>query len=94
LFNVAANNLANQKTPGFQAQSVDLVDVANYGGVAVAGVQSTGQAVNPATALAQLGQAALLYAANAMVVRVEDQMYGSLLNVLDNDDRNSQQDNS
>jgi flagellar basal body rod protein FlgG len=91
---VAANNIANQNTPRFKAQSVNLVDVANDGGVEVAGVRSTGRSVDPATEMAKLRQAAFMYGANAMVVRVADQMYGSLLNVLDTDDRNSQQNNS
>jgi len=91
---VAANNIANQKTPGYKAQEVNLVDVANYGGVEVAGVQSTDQSVDPATEIAKLRQAAIMYGANAMVVRAADQMYGSLLNVLDTDNRNSRQDNS
>jgi flagellar basal body rod protein FlgG len=91
---VAANNIANRNTPGYKAQQVNLVDVANNGGVEVAGVQSTGQPVDPATEMAKIRQAAFMYGANAMVVWVADQTYGSLLNVLDTDDRNSQQDNS
>ena len=91
---VAANNIANQNTPGFKAQDVNLADVANDGGVEVAGVQSTGQSVDPETEMAKLRQAAIMYGPNAMVVRAADQTYGSLLNVLDTENRNSQQDNS
>jgi flagellar basal body rod protein FlgG len=91
--NVAANNIANQSTPGYKAQEVNLVDPPDDGGVEVAGVQSTDQPVDPATEMAKLRQAAFLYGANAMVVRAADNMYGSLLNVLDTDDRNNQQDN-
>jgi flagellar basal body rod protein FlgG len=91
--NVAANNIANQSTPGYKAQEVNLVDAPDDGGVEVAGVQSTDQPVDPATEMAKLRQAAFLYGANAMVVRAADNMYGSLLNVLDTDDRNNQQDN-
>ncbi len=91
---VAANNIANQNTPGYKAQAVNLVDVANDGGVEVAGVQSTGQPVDPATEMAKLRQAQFMYGANAMVVRAADQMYGSLLNVLDTDNGDSQQNNS
>jgi flagellar basal body rod protein FlgC len=72
---------------------VNLVDAPDDGGVEVAGVQSTDQPVDPATEMAKLRQAAFLYGANAMVVRAADNMYGSLLNVLDTDDRNNQQDN-
>jgi flagellar hook-associated protein FlgK len=92
--NVAANNIAHENTPGYKAQAVNLTDVANYGGVQVTGTQSTGQSVDPATELAKLRQAAIMYGANAMVVRAADQMYGSLLNVLDTDNRNSEQNNS
>ncbi|MGA2443351.1 MAG: flagellar basal body protein [Tepidisphaeraceae bacterium] len=90
---VAANNIAHQNTPGYKAQRVNLVDVANYGGVEVAGVQSTGQSVDPATEMAKLRQAQFMYGANAMVVRAADQMYGSLLNVLDTDNGDSHQYN-
>ena len=91
--NVAANNIANQNTPGYKAQEVNLVDAPDDGGVEVAGVQSTDQPVDPSSEMAKLRQAAFLYGADAMVVRAADNMYGSLLNVLDTDNRDSRQDN-
>jgi len=91
--NVAANNIANLSTPGYKAQRVDLA-AAPSGGVDVEGIQSTGQAVDPATAFTNFRQAALIYGANAMVVKMADQMYGSLLDILDTDDRSSDQDRS
>jgi flagellar hook-associated protein 1 FlgK len=92
-FNVTANNIANQNTPGYAAQRVDLAALPD-GGVAVEGIQSTGTAVDPATELANLKQTALYYDANGMVIRTTDQMYGSLLNILDTDDRNGDWDRS
>ena len=88
--NVTANNIANLNTPGFQADRVDLTSAPNDAGVEVAGVQSTDLPVDPTTEMQKLMQDRLLYGANAMVVRAADQMYGSLLNVLDTD--NQQQD--
>ena len=87
--NVTANNIANLNTPGFKAQRVDLTAAPNNDGVEVSGVQSTDLPVDPAAAMVQLRQAKLFYGANAMVVRTADQMYGSLLNVLDNENQRS-----
>ncbi len=92
--NVTANNIANQNTPGFVAQRIDLVSLPNYGGVQVEGVQSTGSAVDPVKELANLNQTTLFYDANGTVIRVADRMYGSLLNILDTDDRDSDGDHS
>jgi|HubBroStandDraft_6_1064221.scaffolds.fasta_scaffold1398842_2 flagellar hook protein FlgE len=84
--NVTANNIANQNTSGYKAQRVDLAAAAG-GGVDVEGVQSTGNAVDPVNEFVNLRQAALYYDANGMVIKAADQMYGSLLNILDTDDR-------
>jgi flagellar basal body rod protein FlgG len=81
--NAVANNIANQNTPGFTADRVDLTSGPNGSGVEVAGVQSTGSPTDPAQQLIALQQAGFLYDANAMVIGVADQMYGTLLNVLD-----------
>jgi len=93
--NVTANNIANLNTAGYKAQRVDLV--ANPGGgVDVAGVSSTGKSVDLASEFVNLKQAALTYGANALVVKTSEQMYGSLLDILDNQnqDENSSQNNS
>jgi flagellar hook-associated protein FlgK len=94
--NVTANNIANLNTPGFTADRVDLTSAPNDDGVEVAGVQSTDLPVDPASETVKLIQDKLMYGANAMVVRAADQMYGSLLNVLDTDNQNGNQgwDNS
>jgi flagellar basal body rod protein FlgG len=87
-----ANNIANLNTSGYTAQRADLQAEPDYGGVQVTGVESTGQPVDPATEMVQLREASLFYDANAMVLKTADQMYGSLLNVLDNQDQQSYSD--
>jgi flagellar basal-body rod protein FlgG len=89
--NVTANNIANMNTAGYQAQRVDIASAAT-GGVEVTGIQSTGQAVDPANEMVHLRQDVLMYGANAMVVKAADHMYGSLLNILDTDHQNSNVD--
>lgn len=91
---VAANNLANAATPGYLAQSASLVAQSN-GGVAVNGIftsnspATTGSySVDPVNQVISLGQAKILYDANAAVVKVADQMYGTLIDVLDNQNQN------
>jgi flagellar hook protein FlgE len=93
--NVTANNIANQNTPGFKAQQANLVSVPG-GGVDVASIQSTGQSVDPTAEMVKLRQDILMYGANAMVVKAQSSMIGSLLNVLDNQDPSQDQpwDNS
>jgi flagellar hook-associated protein 1 len=91
--NVTANNIANQNTPGYTAQRVDLA-AAPGGGVDVEGVQSTGSAVDPVNEFVNLRQTTLFYDANGMVIRAADRMYGSLLNILDTDDRTGDWDRS
>ena len=90
--NVAANNIANENTPGYQTQTVDLVDIAT-GGVEGT-IEQTNRPANPTADIAKLKQASFMYDANAMVVQVASQMYGSLLNVLDTQDENSDWDQS
>lgn len=89
LFDVAAENIANYATPGYQQQEASLVSTA--GGVAVGGVgvpAGAGPAdprfsnVDLATQMAQLVLASGMYAANARAFAVENRMYGSLLDVL------------
>ena len=87
--NVTANNIANSNTPGFNAQRVDLVPAPQGDGVDIQGVSSTQQPFAPATEMVNLDRARVMYDANGMVVKVADQMYGSLLNVLDNQNQDS-----
>ncbi|MDB5300515.1 MAG: flagellar basal body rod protein FlgC [Phycisphaerales bacterium] len=95
--NVAANNIANGDTPGYQSRRADLVELST-GGVGVAGFTTDTASADPkaggtkgsnvdlATQLVNVRQAQTLYAANAMVVRAADRMTGSLLNILDTHD--------
>ncbi|MDB5329867.1 MAG: Flagella basal body rod protein [Phycisphaerales bacterium] len=100
--NVAANNIANADTPGYQSRRADLVELST-GGVGVAGVTadttsapqsdgSNGSNVDLASQFVSLQQAKTLYAANAMVVKAADQMTGTLLNILDTHDRDKDHD--
>lgn len=88
---VTANNIANMNTPGYSAERVDLAGGPG-GGVVVEGVQSTGQPVDFAKELVSLDQTTLYYDANGMVIRASNQLYGSLLNILDTDNRNDNSD--
>jgi flagellar hook-associated protein FlgK len=82
--NVTANNIANMNTPGFKAQRVDLA-AAPGGGVEVTGIQSTGQPVDPVDELVHLKQEGFMYGANAMMVRTGNQLFGTLIDILDTD---------
>jgi len=91
--NAAANNIGNLNTPGYSAQSVSLA-AAPGGGVDVDGTSSSGGTVDLPKQLVNLKQAALMYDANGMVIRLTDQMYGSLLNILDDDGQTGDQNRS
>jgi flagellar hook protein FlgE len=101
MLNVAANNIANDDTPDYAYESVDLSDLAT-GGVSIADITqdvtpaSAGGAnnVNLADQLVDLTKAKILYNANAAVISISDQMYGTLIDVLDNDDSDDDQSNS
>lgn len=92
---VSANNIANSDTPGYKSQQPDLVDLSG-GGVGVAGTStdatpgpilpdgSQGSNVDLAREVVNSIQARNLYTANADVFKTADQMYGTLLNILDN----------
>jgi flagellar basal body rod protein FlgG len=102
MMNVAANNIANGNSPGYLAEEVNLSDLAT-GGVEVTGVSqdsspadSSGDSnnVNVDAQLVDLTKARILYNANAAVISISDQMYGTLINVLDNQDSDNDGDNS
>ena len=92
--NATANNIANLDTPKYQAQRVDLVELST-GGVAVGGITrdttprtpgldgQSGSNVDLAHEAVDLIREKALYSANAAVIRTADQMYGSLLDILD-----------
>ena len=93
LLGVAANNIANANTPSYDAQTVELSD-SSTGGVSVDGIDQTDQPVDLATETIAEKNAAIMYDANALVVKLADQMYGTLLNVLDTDNNNYNPDGS
>jgi flagellar hook protein FlgE len=99
--NTTANNVANLDTPGYKSQGVDSVDISG-GGVAASVTTnnspassasgsadpelSQGSNVDLASEMMNLTRAKLLYAANAAVIRVGQQMTGALLDMFDNQD--------
>lgn len=92
--NVAATNIANLNTPGYQSSRADLIDLST-GGVAVGGISkdttpgpiqpdgSVGSNVDLATQAINLTRASILYSANAAVVRVGEKVTGALLDIFD-----------
>ena len=92
---VSANNIASADTAGYKAQRANLTALP-AGGVAVAGTTSDpspgpiqpdgsqGSNVDLANEVVGMIQARNLYTANALVIRTADQMYGTQLNILDN----------
>src|SRR5580704_8389660 len=101
--NVTAQNIANSDTPGYQSESVDLVDLST-GGVGVGGISTDptpgppqpngtpGSNVDLGAEMINLTRAKLLYSANAAVLMVGERMTGALLDMFDNQDQ--QYDNS
>jgi len=88
--NMTARNLANLNTAGYQSQQSVFTD-APGGGVSVSsvtndsgGTGAQGNNVDLATQMVNLGQEKLLYDANAAVIRADQQMFGSLLDIFDN----------
>ncbi|MGA3068123.1 MAG: flagellar basal body protein [Tepidisphaeraceae bacterium] len=99
LLSVTANNIANSNTPGYTDESVDLTALPD-GGVGVDGIYPSEGDINDdgdngdlALQMSNLSNARNLYNANAAVVNITNQMYGSLLDMMDNeDDQDSDQD--
>lgn len=79
---VSANNVANASTPGYRAQSVSQTAAPGSGGVSTS-VQRAQEAEGVAMEKEAVEQMAATYAfkANLQVVKAQDQMMGSLLNV-------------
>jgi len=96
-YEAAAENLANIPTPGYQPQTVGLIETPGPGGtdgleiIEVAAAPPLPQpqpGENPGnadsiTAAIQLRRAQVLYAANAQVIQSQQQMFGNLINLLD-----------
>ncbi|MGA2584423.1 MAG: flagellar basal body protein [Tepidisphaeraceae bacterium] len=101
MLQTASNNIANLNTPGFQAQQLDLDDDSTDVDDAseISGVDEDDPDMNSLedsdasdvgdesleSQIVDLRQAAFLYDSNAMVIRAQNQMIGSLVNVLDRD---------
>jgi flagellar hook-associated protein FlgK len=97
IINTAASNIANLDSSGYKARRVNLSSAPDNGGVQVdsitadptAGVpDDQGQElsnVDLPTEIVNLKLGAILYNANAAVVRVADQMTGTLLDMFDSD---------
>jgi flagellar hook-associated protein FlgK len=87
ILSAAANNVANLNTPNYREESVELAPAP--GG----GVEVLGEVVTPAPATdedaivnaIEIRKAQNLYDANAAVVQAQEQMFGSLINLLDTD---------
>jgi flagellar basal body rod protein FlgC len=88
--NVAANNIAKIAAPGDSPQNANSSEAT--AGVATDNSDPTNRSLDLATETIAQKQAALLYNANAIVIKAENQMYGTLLNVLDSDNNNYNSD--
>jgi len=97
MLNVAASNIANLNTPGYKARQLVLADQPGTDQVSIGSITtdpahgpslsngSEGSNVDLTNQIVALSSAKNLYNANAAVIRAENQMTGSLLDVLAND---------
>lgn len=83
IMQITAENVANAQTPDYQSQQVNLVS-ATGGGVDVANIESGGT-VDLTAQTVEFERAKFLYDANAAVIAAQEQMFGSLVNMVDND---------
>jgi flagellar basal body rod protein FlgC len=79
---VAANNIANANSPGYQTEQAVTTDTP--GGGTTATITSIPGPDNVETQLANLKQAAFLYTANGAVISAAAHITGTLLDILDN----------
>lgn len=86
-FNVAANNIVNANSEGYQARQVSTVsqstgetDAASQSG-GVSTVITTGGSVDLAQEFIQTIFASISYSANAQVIRTAEQTLGQLLDI-------------
>jgi len=96
VINTAASNIANMDSTGYKAARVNLAE-SRWGGVDVVsitrdpspgGVDEDGQElsnVDLPTEVVNLKKGALLYKANAAVIKVGDELMGTLLDMFDHD---------
>lgn len=86
LLQVAAENEVNSQSAGYTTRQVELVEQIG-GGVAVAAITPDaqgGDGVDPVAQAIEFRRAQTLYDANAQVIATQEQMFGSLINILDN----------
>ena len=98
IVNTAASNIANMDSAGYKAARVNLAESSTGGGVDVVSItrdpspgplDQDGQElsnVDPATEMVNLKKGALLYKANAAVIKVGDELTGTLLDMFDHDE--------
>jgi flagellar basal body rod protein FlgC len=92
ILSVAAKNMANLNTPGYATETALVGDVPGGEGVEVVRVVVNvpeaasgggGPGVDAVAQAIEIRKAQVLYAANAAVIRSQEQMFGSLIDVLD-----------
>jgi flagellar hook-associated protein FlgK len=82
ILNVAAQNAANASTPDYKVEEVDLLSADDFG-VEVGRISEDPNA-DPVSQAIEFRRAEFLYDANAQVIATEEQMFGSLINMVDN----------
>lgn len=83
-FNVAANNIVNANSEGYQALRVDAVSQTTGGGATAGGVRNVitqGGTVDIATEIVDSIFARISYSANAQVIRTAERTLGQLLDI-------------
>jgi flagellar hook protein FlgE len=95
MFGASAHNIANAETPGFRSTRVRLTPAPDGSGVRVDYVRADkeeakadeegpeGSDVDIAAEFVHVRRAALLYKANASVIRIGDSLMGTLLDTFD-----------
>jgi flagellar hook-associated protein FlgK len=89
--NVAANKIVNLSVPQYDPQKVYEEGVPG-GDVPVDFIPPTNKPADLTTELIAEKQSALMYGANAVVVKTANQMYGTILNILDTDNNDTNPD--
>jgi hypothetical protein len=92
-FNFAADKIVNLSVPQYDPQAVYKNGVP-AGGVPVDYINPEDRPEDLTTATIAEKEAALLYGANALVIKTSNQMYGNLLNMLDTDNNEYNPDGS
>jgi len=80
-----ASNIANANTPGYRVQRVEMVSLPTGGVEASIRTDNSSAPIDVAKESVNLVKAKSLYAANGMVIKTDNQMLGSLLDMFDRD---------